>query len=106
MYVKILELAVWAKKQHKTLDNTEIYRMYNNGLNKCKHESYMCLHEPSLRAFEAKKEIEKEVKAIAQKWIDVLIEFKNDTEYHLTKQVEQNELQKMQNYFENLEVKK
>jgi hypothetical protein len=106
MYVKILELMVWCKKHHKNIDNTEIYRMYNNGLNKCKHESYMCLHEPLLRAFSAKTEIEKEFKDIAQKWLDLLHEFKNDTEYHLTKQVEQNELQKMQNYFENLEVKK
>ncbi len=106
MYVKILELAVWAKKQHKTLDNTEIYRMYNNGLNKCKHESYMCLKVSDLRAFEANKGIEPAVKNIAQKWLDILHEFINDTEYHLTKQVEQNELQKMRNYFEKIEVKK
>ena len=62
MYVKILELSVWCKKNYKNIDKTELYRMYNNGLNKCKHESYMCLHEPSLRAFEANKGIEPAVK--------------------------------------------
>lgn len=106
MYVKILELSVWCKKNYKNIDKTELYRMYNNGLNKCKHESYMCLHEPSLRAFEANKGIEPAVKDIAQKWLDLLHEFLNDTEYHLSKQEEQKELQKMRNYFENLEIKK
>ena len=99
MYVKILELSIWAKKHKKTpLDSVELYRMYNNGLSKHKHESYMCLHEPLLRAFSAKTEL----KDIAQKWLDLLHEFKNDTEYHLTKQEEQKELQKMRNYFEDL----
>lgn len=105
MYVKILELSIWAKKRQKNIDKTELYRMHNNGLSKCKHESYMCLHEPSLRAFAAKKETE--LKDIAKKWLDLLHEFLNDTEYHLTKKlVEKNELQKMRDYFENLEVKK
>lgn len=106
MYIKILELMVWAKKRHKNIDKTEIYRMVVNGFVRHKHESYMCLHEPSLRAFEANKGIEPAVKNIAKKWLDLLHEFLNDTEYHLNKEVEQNELQKMRNYFENLEVKK
>lgn len=107
MYVKILELSIWAKKHKKTpLDSVELYRMYNNGLIKHKFESYLCLHEPSLRAFAENKELQKDIKTIAQKWLDLLHEFKNDTEYHLTKQEEQKELQKMRNYFEDLEIKK
>jgi hypothetical protein len=106
MYIKILELMVWCKKHHKNIDKTELYRMYNNGLVRHKHESYLCLKLSSLRTLSKNKDIEKDLQNISKKWLDLLHEFLNDTEYHLTKQVEQNELQKMQNFFENLEVKK
>ena len=107
MYVKILELSIWAKKHKKTpLDSVELYRMYNNGLARCKHESYLCLKVSALRSFSENEGIEENVKNISKKWLNILHEFKNDTRYHLSKQVEQNELQKMRNYFENLEVQK
>lgn len=104
--LKILELMVWAKKRQKNLDKTELYYMVNNGLIKHKFESYLCLHEPSLRAFAENKELQKDIKTIAQKWLDVLHEFVNDKEYHLQKEEAQKELQKMRDYFEKIEVKK
>ena len=102
MYVKILELSIWAKKRHKNLNKSEIYRMYNNGLARCKHESYICLHEPSLRAFSLKKEIDDNVKNIAKKWLDLLHEFLNDTEYQKEKEDQEKEFLNLEKYFENL----
>lgn len=106
MYIKILELMIWAKKRQKNIDKSEIYRMVVNGFVRHKHDSYICLHEPSLRAFSLKKEIDDNIKNISKKWLDLLHEFKNDTEYQKEKQQQENELQKMRNYFEKIEVKK
>lgn len=105
MYIKILELMVWCKKHHKNPDNTEIYRMYNNGLVRHKFESYLCLKVSSLRAFSVKKEIDDELKNIGKKWLDILHEFLNDTEYQKEKEEQENELIKMRDYFQKMEAK-
>lgn len=105
MYVKILELSIWAKKGQKDINKTELYRMYNNGLVRHKHESYLCLKVSSVRAFATNTSIEKDLQKTALKWLDILHEFLNDTEYQKEKQEQEKELQKMRNYFENLEIK-